>query len=176
VKEHCSICKAALDPARTGLVADGICPSCLKELLTHARKPLQVFLDNLGVPILLLDDDARVKLANRQALEFLRKDPASVRGRYAGDAIECSYAHKGGGCGKTMHCRACTIRRTVLDTYASGKPFFRVPAYTDIAVFAESKPMRFLISTEKVGELVMLRIDDVRDHVGPAGTAGTPVS
>jgi PAS domain-containing protein len=163
MKDACSICKAALDPSRRkGFVADGICPSCLKDLVAQARKPLQIFLDSFGMPILLVDDDARVKLANRQALDFLRKDPSSIEGRYAGDAIECVHAREGGGCGRTAHCKTCTIRRTVVETYESGRPFVRVPAYADIAVFAELKPTRFLISTEKVGGMVMLRIDDVR--------------
>ncbi len=163
MKSACSICKTALDPAQRGFIADGICLFCLKDLVATARKPLQVFLDGLGVPILLLDDDARIKIANRQALGFLRKDTASVEGRYAGDAIECIHAREGNGCGKTVHCKTCTIRRTVMDTYESGRPAVRVPAYADIAVFAEIKPIRFLISAEKVGELVMLRIDEARD-------------
>ena len=164
MKDTCSICKTALDPSRReGFVVDGICPSCLKDLLANARKPLQVFLDNLGVPVLLVDNDARVRLANRHALDFLRKDPASIEGRYAGDAIECVHAREGDGCGKTVHCKTCTIRNTVLDTYTKGEPRVRVPAYADIAVFAEAKPVRFLISTEKVSELVMLRIDHVLD-------------
>ncbi len=170
MKTVCSLCGTALEPARTGgLVADGICSSCLKDLLASARKPLQAFLDGLGVPILLLDDDARVRTANRQALELLRKDPAAVENHYIGDAIECVHAREPGGCGKTVHCKTCTVRRSVVDTYTTGRPLVRVPAYADIAMFAETKPIRYLISTEKIGELVMLRIDEasVGVSVGP---------
>jgi hypothetical protein len=55
----------------------------------------------------------------------------------------------------------------VTDTYASGNCHVRVPAYQDIWTPSESKQVRFLITTEKVGNYVMLRIDDVQEKRNP---------
>ena len=159
MERTCGVCQTPFDAPRED--REPICPACRQDAFVRARKPLREYLDSLAAAVLLVDDDARVKLANRKALELLQKDPGSLEGRYAGDAIECVHARESGGCGKTEHCRTCTIRGTVLETYHTGRPRVRIPAYPDVFMLTEKRPLRFFISTEKIGELVMLRIDEV---------------
>ena len=88
------------------------------------------------------------------------KDLAGMQNRPAGEVFECKYAGLPGGCGETVHCKSCTIRKTVMATTKSGSPCFRVPAYMDLGDYLNRKSLRFLVSTQQVGEVVVLRIDD----------------
>jgi hypothetical protein len=67
--------------------------------------------------------------------------------------------------GNTIHCKSRTIRNLVLDTHATGRSFERVPACQDIQLPDEVKTLNIAVSTEKVGDFVLLRIDDMEDAV-----------
>lgn len=100
------------------------------------------------------------------AFSLLQKTPEEVEGELGGNAFGCNYADLPGGCGNTAHCKTCTIRMTVMDTLQSGKSNIRVPAYPDLHHMTGENRIRFLITTEKVGEAVLLRIDEVAEEEG----------
>lgn len=124
-------------------------------------RSLREYLDTLDVPVVVVDDDVRVITANEQAQLLFGKKLPVIEGSYGGEMAECAYARLPGGCGKTVHCRSCAIRNTVTDTYRTSKNHVRVPAYEDRPAGETQKKIRFLISTEKVGEFVLLKIDNV---------------
>ncbi len=126
---------------------------------------LPQYLNEIGVPVLVMDDDVRVQGFNEPARALLGHRLEGCAGRYGGDVLECAYARLPGGCGNTEHCKACTIRRTVTHTYATGDSKLNVPAYQDIVTPGGNREVRFLISTEKVGNFVLLRIDEVRPNL-----------
>ncbi|MBN2104037.1 hypothetical protein JW835_08370 [bacterium] len=78
-----------------------------------------------------------------------------------GDAMECVYARLPGGCGNTIHCKTCTIRNSVTETFNTGKSLRKVPAYLDQMQDESVKEIKFLISTEMVNDIVLLRIDEI---------------
>jgi hypothetical protein len=137
---------------------------------------LQEYLNRLKYPVLLMNDDVGIVTANILACERLGIDPRHIEGRLAGEAIECINSRLPGGCGKTVHCKACTIRRTVTDTYLTSNCHYMVLAYTDCETPFGPRKIRFLISTEKLGDLVLLRIDDIQGKEPPslAGQCRTP--
>ena len=143
------------------VISHGICKNCAARLFAGHGESLQEFLDRLGPPILLVESEPRVRTANKQARDLLGKELPEIENRMGGDVIECVYAKRPGGCGSQVHCKSCTIRNTVLETFATGKSFVEVPAYPDIQQFGEVKTMRLIISTEKIGNVVLLRIDDI---------------
>lgn len=65
------------------------------------------------------------------------------------------------GCGQTIHCKSCTIRNSVMDTLNTGISHTNVPAYLDKSL---SKKTKYLITTEKAGDAVLLRIDELSDE------------
>ncbi len=142
-------------------ISHGVCPDCLQEVLGSRAVPIQDFLDSFGDPVLLVDQDGRILKGNRQALQTLGRGAEEVEGRFGGDAFCCRYAELPGGCGNTVHCRSCTIRRTVEDTLLTGRPHLRVPAYPDLHFEAGEFKVEFLISTERVDGVVLLRIDQM---------------
>ncbi|MCC6486277.1 MAG: hypothetical protein IT364_02145 [Candidatus Hydrogenedentes bacterium] len=142
-------------------ITHGVCLPCAQRMLADVAEPLRDFLDRLGVPVLLIDSSPEVRAANALAREILGKDVSEIEGRRPGDVIECLHAYEPGGCGHQVHCKSCTIRRAVLDTYESGKSLIRIRALPDIQSPDDgSKRMCIEISTEKVGDVVLLRVHE----------------
>lgn len=159
-------------PDATQPVSHGICRPCRDAHFKHFRSSnAQEFLDSIGVPVLVVDDDVCVLGANRQAEALLGMETPSLVGLKGGDVIHCVNAPLPGGCGSTVHCRTCTIRNTVRATYETGEACSNVAAYPDVEMSGAKKSMNLSISTEKVGNVVLLRIDDLRER---AETVGTP--
>ena len=92
---------------------------------------------------------------------FLQKELPHIEGFKGGDVFECAYAKLPEGCGETNHCDGCSIRKTVMDTFQTGKSHLKTPAYLFHGIPDNNDEIRFLISTEKVKDVVLLRIDEV---------------
>ena len=86
---------------------------------------------------------------------------ADIEDHKGGEVFECAYAGLPGGCGRTVHCDGCTIRINVMDTHRTGQSRLRVPAYLFRGKPDDSEKTDYFISTEKVGKVVLLRIDTV---------------
>jgi hypothetical protein len=165
MSKTCAWCKAELPTANgetTRVVTRCFCSAC-REHFSSPRNAVSLhrYLNQIGVPVLVMDDDVRVLGFNDAARAMLGGRFEGCLGRYGGDVLECAYARLPGGCGNTEHCKACTIRRTVTNTHATGDGRQNVSAYQDILTPAGTREVRFLISTEKVGSFVLLRIDEV---------------
>lgn len=144
-------------------ITHGICEACAARVLANPEETLLDFLDRLHAPVLVVLPDAQVFTGNKLARDLLDKDLDQIQGFRGGEVIECSHAHLGAGCGFEVHCQSCTIRQTVRETYATGKSLVNVRAYPDLQIGEEGKTMSLLISTEKFGDFVLLRIDDLRE-------------
>jgi hypothetical protein len=142
-------------------VSHGICKACKDYFFSGESHTLDKFLNQLEAPVLMVNRQGEVELANDRALQFLGKDLESVRGGKGGDVMECAYAKLPEGCGNTKHCVACTIRNNVMATFETGKSLERVPAFLNRLNRHTVYKIRFLISTERLGDVVLLRIDEV---------------
>ena len=139
----------------------GICPSCQDYFFSGETQSLSDFLNNLTIPVFAVDNDGVILLANLPALQILGKDLSQVQNQRGGDAMECAYARLPGGCGFTVHCKACTIRRAVMRTFESGESLERVTTHLNRRVDDEIIQIRFLIATQKMNDVVLLRIDEI---------------
>ena len=145
------------------LVSHGICEDCSSALLGAKKTSLKDFLDSLKIPVLVVGIDVTVHYANKHAREILHKEMPSIEGLCGGDVFECMYA-KQEGCGKTTHCVGCSIRISVTDTYNTSIKHLRTPAYLIQGSPYNNHEVKFLISTEKISDVVFLRIDKVGEH------------
>jgi PAS domain-containing protein len=133
----CSYCRGTIsaDPqSRVTDVSHGMCMPCA----THferlwAGMPLGEYLDELGSPVLLVDGYGRVLAMNQKLADLLGVDRASAVGLLGGEALACVRSRLPEGCGRTVHCRDCAVRRAVEEVARTGKPRERVPAYLDRA-------------------------------------------
>lgn len=161
---RCAWCNTELTPDEAaGLsgrrIARPLCVNCAENFVFQMGVPLQTFLDSLPAPILVVDNNVEVQAANRLGLELLGKDHHQVLKKLGGIVFECAYARLPEGCGRTVHCSGCAIRRSVYHTYETGESLHEVPA--TLAYGGHDNPQRaeLVISTEKMGEVVLLRVD-----------------
>lgn len=140
----------------------GICPSCSDNLRFQQGAPLGEFLDSLKTPVFVLDGSGVVKGVNRSGCEKLGKGPREIVQHLGGNVFECAYARLPEGCGRTVHCSGCTIRRAVTKTYETGQPQSFVPAVLNQGDAGEPARVSLTITTVKVDGFVFLRVDDMR--------------
>lgn len=165
MKVMCAWCGASLAEQRKSgnddRMSHGLCSSCAAGVRTEGGIRLQNYLNLLDAPVVAVDAAGVVKVANDKACALFGKGASSVVGRKGGDVFECIHAGEPGGCGGTVHCSACAIRKAVTETFASGKPSIRVPAYLKQVRAGRKGEISLYISTEKVGDAVFLRIDRI---------------
>jgi PAS domain-containing protein len=144
------------------LITHGIFPTCAYKTLGFEKRSLQELLETVTEPVIAVDADGVVVEANGRAQKVLKKDLGEVQGKRGGDVIECEYARSPGGCGSTEHClTGCVIRRSVAHTHDTGEGLQRQSAMQLIFTRSGAQETRFTISTEKTGNLVLLRFDEV---------------
>jgi transcriptional regulator with PAS, ATPase and Fis domain len=176
MKRICAWCKKELHGVNSqagteNVITHGICRNCRDNILFQLGVELELFLDSLDVPIVLVNREGTVVTVNNQAKTMLCKDLPEIEGYKGGEVFECAYARLPEGCGNTTHCSGCTIRRTVMQTYETGKSFLRVPATLNRNTPEDSEKMNLLISTERLAELVLLRIDKLEANDAAQQTA-----
>ena len=120
-----------------------------------------MFLDSLKLPVVVINQAGTIVTGNDQAKTLLRKGLPEIEGYKGGEVFECAYARLPEGCGNTMHCSGCTIRRTVMETYETGRSLVRVPAMLCRNTPEDPEIIKLLISTEKLTDLILLRIDKI---------------
>ncbi|MCF2141591.1 MAG: hypothetical protein K9W44_16170 [Candidatus Lokiarchaeota archaeon] len=139
-------------------ISHGICQECIYNLEYH-KIPLQDLIDSLQPPIFIINAEGKIETANKTAQIEINKPISKIEGMLGGDVIECAYATLPGGCGKTEHCTGCGIRNTVNYTFSTGKAKHDVKVYQYLQTPNGQKRVELTLNTEKVGNLVYLRID-----------------
>ncbi|KQC13306.1 MAG: hypothetical protein APR63_08950 [Desulfuromonas sp. SDB] len=165
IKQICSYCKTQIGDVKKQnsddeQISHGICSDCFVKVMTGYGESLDSFIDSLDEPILVMDEQGRVVTVNKKGQEMLSGELEDIKGHLGGDVFRCAYAKLPGGCGKTLHCQSCVVRRTVEETFKTGNPSVKVPACLDVDIMTGKRKIRFLISTKKIDGVVLLRIDD----------------
>jgi len=144
------------------LISHGICDECKSNLEFQHGGPLEKYLETLEAPILVVDGDGDVQMANERALKLLGKKAQQVRGLRGGVVFECAYSRLEGGCGNTIHCSGCTVRNTVMGTMKTGVAVSKFPAFLNQGTINHTTGIDLLISTIKSGKFVLLKIDSMK--------------
>jgi len=144
-------------------ISHGICEGCLNNLEFQQGVPLQRYLDSIPLPVVVVDRSVVVKAANRTACEALHKEPLEMVQHLAGNVFECAHARLPEGCGKTVHCSGCVIRRSVTRTYETGEPQAAVPAMLRRGGEGHAPDIALTITTVRSGDTVLLRVDTVEE-------------
>ncbi len=148
------------DPDRENIFSHGICKSCAAAHFKFNPLDVENVLDQFTYPILVVGPDGEVETANLAALKLLQKERSEIRNRLGGDIFGCIHSTEPGGCGKTVHCLTCTVRRTVEKVMSTGTPVYKVPATLKIMDKVDEKDIRYLISAEKATGVVILTLED----------------
>jgi transcriptional regulator of aromatic amino acid metabolism len=146
------------------MVSHGICPDCLRGLTGVSTEiDLRDFLDKLDIPVLITDGSLAVQQGNRMAEIVFQRSSSYLKRSTVGGLIECYNAQGAGECGRSEQCTGCILRRTIKATHNDGQP--RYGTYSDKEVMTPTGVVRkrLLFSTSRVGEVVMLAIEEVQD-------------
>lgn len=159
----CAWCTKELDASdapseNKPLISHGICTDCADRFFNQNNVDIIDFLDRIDAPVVIVNKDgaivnANIIAKNKMNLTFDQNEYEQ------GDIIECIYASEPEGCGNTIHCSGCKIRKTIMDTIEHGRSHENVPAYINRGSSNKVRQLDFVFSTEKVNEIVLLRID-----------------
>ena len=151
-------------------MAGAVCDECARRLLAECGVELGRYLEGLGSPVMLADADGVIVAASPLALERLGMEAEDVEGRLCGDVFRCVNASLPGGCGKTVHCRKCGLRKCIVATTGSKEPMSRVPVRLKTGDPGDPTWLGIVVATEYFSGVVMLRLDEFGEHAeGPAG-------
>ena len=155
----CSWCDTTLNTEEPSRVSHGICPRC-KDVFFGHLEPVSVkeYIEGFGFPIFLVNSNVELEQANEGACAFAGKEFSEIEGRLGGNVIECVYSKHPGGCGKTVHCEACTIRNSVTRTYRTGEPVVDAVSYQEVLTDDGPRKIPLRISTVKNANSVLLKI------------------
>lgn len=141
-------------------VTHGMCGACSHILSNFRDLPLDNLINQLGGPIMVVDENSSlVVTANEEAAAVFGKTVEEMAGQRGGNVMECVHAREPEGCGRTVHCTGCTIRRLVLRTAASGDGEDQASAFQYRVTPGGIRKQHYLISTEKLEDLILLRIE-----------------
>jgi PAS domain-containing protein len=146
----------------------GVCADCFSRLVAGTGESFAAFLESLHLPVYVVDGNGRVVAANAEGCRIVSLNVNDMRGRLGGEVFRCRYADLPGGCGETLHCKTCAIRLSVGHTFETGEPCIRVPAYVDLGDIFNDRTIRFLVSTEKVNNAVLIRVMDLQSDSSSA--------
>lgn len=168
----CAWCGTDLGPREAhekdaDTITHGICGPCFDNVLSASSQTLEQLLDRLDAPVLVVGPNGQVQFGNRHAAALLNKPPHRIRNVLGGEAIECVHAREPGGCGGTEHCKACAIRRSVMETFETGESCLHKSADYRVHTSGGVVPKRLEVSTEKYGGVVLLRIDELAEAECP---------
>lgn len=131
----CSYCRENLGtkaPLEDESITHSMCAGC-EEHFRRQWEGLSMgeYLDAFDQPVVVMEGEGRIVAANLPMAELLGKPQRALFGLLGGEALECQHARLPEGCGRTIHCETCTIRRNVTRTLETGEPLERVRAYLD---------------------------------------------
>jgi PAS domain-containing protein len=121
----CSYCRVAMgeDPsAAVQGTSHGMCRDCSDHFARlWEGMSLSEYLDTVPAPVAVMDGRGRVLGANREH-GALAGGTEAEEGGAACRAFACAWSRRPEGCGATVHCRECTIRRVVRRVQETGEP------------------------------------------------------
>lgn len=163
MKTICAHCSVELSSDRTqadDLLSHGLCRPCLDNVMAGSGHSLESYLNRFNVPVFVVDANYCIVSANDQGQVLAVHDLEEIRGDLTGDVFGCLHADDPDGCGESLHCRTCTIRNTIKQVIETGDPCLHQLACQDLDTVIGPRSVSFIISAEKAGDSVLLKIDE----------------
>jgi nitrogen fixation/metabolism regulation signal transduction histidine kinase len=122
---------------------------------------LQEFIDKLIVAVIVLDQNGSIETVNEKARLLFNKELFFFKGKSVGQVFECDYAQLPEGCGETVHCSGCAIKKAITETFTTGRPVYRMGATLKDLKPGEPIKIHYYVSTRKRGDAVLLQVEVV---------------
>lgn len=139
-------------------ITHGICEGCAVQV--SGLSDYSVLLESIDAPILLMQGNPRqVVSANTKALELFGKELSEVKSHRGGEVFDCIHSFTKDGCGKDVNCENCKIKNAIVDTFSTANSQNSVSTELSIRKANGTKAYVLQVSTEKVGDLALVRIE-----------------
>jgi transcriptional regulator with PAS, ATPase and Fis domain len=139
-------------------IKSGMCNGCSARV--SGTSDNNGLLESIDAPVLLMQGNPRqVVTANRKALELFGKEHHEVENHRGGQVFDCVYSFTEAGCGKDAHCENCKIKNAIVDTLATANSHHGVSTELPIKKDSGIKTCILQVSTEKVGDIVLVQVD-----------------
>ena len=152
---------ASLERERESVHA--LCGCCSEHFSLPPSGPAQEYLDQVKTPVVMVELHAGTYLitraVNRNACDWLGKEPREIIQHLIGNVVECAYARLREGCGSTVFCDACVIKQAVAAAAETGAPLVKAVISLKRGDPAHPSPIELSLTAMKTGRLVMLRMD-----------------
>lgn len=164
----CRWCQAELtipyEQTADYIITGGSCISCSSQFsISDSTATIRELIESIDVPILVLQPDPRqVYTANKKACELFGKTISQIEGFRGGQVFDCIHSFTELGCGKDVNCEDCKIKGAIVDTFTTGNSFTNVERSLDVKKAEKSATYALQISTERIGDLALVRIDKYR--------------
>jgi hypothetical protein len=73
--------------------------------------------------------------------------------------FDCVHSFTEAGCGKDVNCEHCVIKNAIVDTFETGSPHRGVSTTLQVRKADQTSPYRLEVSTDKIGDLALVRAD-----------------
>jgi len=138
---------------RGEIFADALTRLESRERISAGEVAFASVFDNAPIAMLILDRERRIRGMNRQAAKLFSTPEKPPDGSCFGTGVRCLHSlDDPEGCGLGDFCRtSCIIRRTVAETYETGRSRHQVETDFIIGEGANRRDLSFLISTAVIG-------------------------
>lgn len=162
MKLICAWCNSLISETKHKLsaVSHGVCCECTSKILSEPKGLVRTFLDQLEYPVLLIDAQTNMYLENSQLKDLVGKTSIEIEGKKSGEVFNCINWQESGECGSTIHCRDCTIRQAIEETFTSGTPLLDIKGGLKTTINGSEQEADCVISTQKTENYVLLTIHD----------------
>lgn len=167
---NCTVCgkPIALSPKAARSISFDVCDICVSEL--SGASDYATLLEAIDAPVLLMQGNPRqVVTANRMALELFGKKPEQVEFHRGGQIFDCVHSFTEAGCGKDANCEHCKIKNAIVDTFTSASSHKGISTELLIKKAAGIRPRIVQVSTEKLGDLALVRVERYDADAQPCG-------
>lgn len=161
MNQLCRSCKAELESNQGAssphAITQGLCHTCVLSLGASQNREV---LDAIDAPVLLMQPNPRqVVTANTKTLELFDKELSQIEEHRGGQVFDCIYSFTEAGCGKDPNCQDCKIKNAIVDTFTTGSSFDGISTYLKVKKNDGTATYTLQISTEKVGDWALVKID-----------------
>jgi nitrogen-specific signal transduction histidine kinase len=167
MKLVCAWCNASIersgyDQSLESETSHGMCPACSEAFASQDGVSLQSHIDSIPNPILVVDSNNGIVATNAKACEMLGRKSDAMINELFGPVFNCAHARLPEGCGRTIHCSGCAIRKSVVATFNTGEPQISVPATLTVESPDLPSEVVLTITTVKSNGLVVMRLEQVK--------------
>ena len=143
-------------------ISHGICTPCSAVLMSQMGFLNNPILDAFPAPVVVVNAAGRITSGNQTAQTMTGKSAQQMAGLPGGNVFECEYSYLPDGCGNTKHCSRCLVRGTVMASMADTHGRTETAAVLNQRTPDGVRVLELKISTEKLADHVLLRVDSVQ--------------